>query len=60
MERLGVFVSAALVAEGFLTASDLEADLGVSGLAVFADAEGRVRGESTVFLTGGVPDLETS
>lgn len=60
--RLGVFVSAALPAAGFLVAtSDLGADLGVSGFAADLVVEdGRARGESAGFLAAGVPGLETS
>lgn len=58
--RVGVFVSAALLAAGFLVAtSDFAADLGVSGLD-FVVEEGRVRGESAGFLDAGVAGLVTS
>lgn len=57
--RMGVFVSAALLAIGFLVVtSDFEADLGVSGLD-FVE-EGRVRGDSAGFLDAGVAGLVTS
>lgn len=60
LERLGVFVSAALVAVGFLAVtSDFEADLGVSGFADFIVEDGRVRGDSG-FLAAVVADLVTS
>lgn len=61
LARTGVFVSAALLAAGFLAAaSDFEADLGVSGFADFVVKEGRVRGDSAGFLDAEVAGLVTS
>ncbi len=61
LERLGVFVSAALLGVGFLAVvSDFETDLGVSGFADFTAEEGRVRGDSAGFLDAGVAGLVTS
>lgn len=61
LERLGVFVSAALLTGGFLVVvSDFEADLGVSGFADFVVEDGRVRGDSVGFLDAGVAGLVTS
>lgn len=55
LERLGVFVSTALVAVGFLAVtSDFAADLGVSGFADFVVEDGRVRGDSVGFLVAGL------
>lgn len=59
--RLGVFVSAALLAGGFLAVtSDFEADLGVSGFADLVVADERVRGDSAGFLDAGVAGFEAS
>lgn len=61
LERFGVFVSAALLAEGFLAGtSDFEADLGVSGFADLVVADERVRGDSAGFLDAGVAGFEAS
>lgn len=59
--RFGVFVSEALLAEGFLAVtSDFEADLGVSGFADLVVADERVRGDSAGFLDAGVAGFEAS
>lgn len=61
LERLGVFVSAALLAVGFLAVmSDFEADLGASGFADFVAEDVRARGDSAGFLDAGVAVLVTS
>lgn len=61
LERFGVFVSATLLAVGFLAGtSDFEADLGVSSFAAFVVEDGRVRGDSEGFLDAAVADLVTS
>lgn len=61
LERFGVFVSAALLAAGFLAAtSDFVADFGVSGFADFDAGEERARGDSAGFLAAVVVDLVTS
>lgn len=59
--RVGVFVSVVLLAGGFLVVvSDLEADLGVSGLVDFVAEAGRVRGDAAGFLAAGVVGLVAS
>lgn len=59
LERVGVFVSTALLVGGFLEATS-DFILGVSGLADFVVDEGRVRGDSAGFLAAGVAGLVTS
>lgn len=59
LERVGVLLSAALLAAGFLT-SDFGADLGVSGFVDFVAGEGRVRVDSAGFLDAEVAGLVTS
>lgn len=54
--RVGVFVSAALLVEGFLA---VVSDFGVSGFALTAE-EGRLLGVATGFLDAGVVGLVTS
>lgn len=57
LERLGVFVSAALLVGGFLAVT---ADLGVSGFDDLAVEEGLVMGDSADFFAAGVAGLLAS